>query len=145
MECGSRAIFFFLIWMYNVPVPFFLKLSFVPGGPVVKNLPANAGGVSLIPGLGRSLEGGNDNPLQYSCWDNPMDRGAWWATVHGVTKRWTRLSDWALTHPSSIELSLSLIKNQLSVFVCIYIYTLFCSMICLFLHWCYTVLMVALY
>ena len=61
----------------------------MPGGSVVKNLPANAGDVSLILGLGRSLEGGNDNPLQYYCWENPMDRGAWWATVHGVKKKWT--------------------------------------------------------
>ena len=61
----------------------------MPGGSVVKNLPANAGDVSLILGLGRSLGGGNDNPLQYYCWENPMDRGAWWATVHGVKKKWT--------------------------------------------------------
>ena len=45
-----------------------------------------AGGVGSIPGSGRSPGGGNGNPLQYSCQDNPMDRGAWWATVHGVTK-----------------------------------------------------------
>ena len=55
-----------------------------PGGSVVKNLPANAGDVGLIPGLGRSLEEGNGNPLQYSCLENPTDRGARWATVHGV-------------------------------------------------------------
>ena len=56
---------------------------------VVKNLPANAGDirdVGLIPGSGRSPGGGNGNPLQYSCLGNPMDRGAWWATVHGVAK-----------------------------------------------------------
>ena len=41
---------------------------------------------SLIPGLGRSLGGGHENPLQYSCLENPMDREAWWATVHGITK-----------------------------------------------------------
>ena len=57
-----------------------------PGGSVVKNLPANAGDARLIPGLGRSPGGGNGNPLQYSCLKNPMDRGAWRATVHGVTK-----------------------------------------------------------
>ena len=52
---------------------------------VVKNLPANAGDmrdVGLIPGLGRSPGVGNGNPLQYSCLENPMDRGAWWSTVH---------------------------------------------------------------
>ena len=56
---------------------------------MVKNLPANVGDVrdlGLIPGLGRSPGGGNSNPLQYSCLENPMDRGACWARVHGVTK-----------------------------------------------------------
>ena len=57
-----------------------------PGGAVVKNLPANAGDPGSIPGSGRSLGDGNGNPLQYSCLGNPMDRGAWWAAVHGVTK-----------------------------------------------------------
>ena len=47
---------------------------------------ANAGDLSSIPGSGRSLGEGNGDPLQYSCLENPMDRGAWWATVHGVTK-----------------------------------------------------------
>ena len=56
---------------------------------VVKDPPANAGDArekGSIPGLGRTPGEGNDNPLQYSCLDNPMDRGAWWATVHGFTK-----------------------------------------------------------
>ena len=62
--------------------------------PVVKNPLANAGDVrdsSSIPGLGRSPGGGNGTPLQYSCLENPMYRGAWWATVHGVTKSRTQL------------------------------------------------------
>ena len=46
--------------------------------------------MGLIPGLGRSPGGGNGNPLQYSCLENPVDRGACWATVHGVTKSWTK-------------------------------------------------------
>ena len=61
---------------------------------VVKNPPANAGDIrdmSLIPGLGRSPGGGHENPLQYSCLDNPMDRGAWQAVVHKVTKNLIRL------------------------------------------------------
>ena len=62
---------------------------------MIKNQPANAGDVrdaSLIPGSGRSPGGGHGNPLQYSCLENPMDRGAWWATtVHGVAKTQTRL------------------------------------------------------
>ena len=57
-----------------------------PGGSVVKNLPANAGDLSSIPGLGRSLGEGHGNSLQYSCLENSMDRGAWQATVHGITK-----------------------------------------------------------
>ena len=61
---------------------------------MVKNSPASAEDVrdtGLIPGSGRSSGGGNGNPLQYSCLENPMDREAWWATVHRVTKSWTRL------------------------------------------------------
>ena len=58
-----------------------------PGGSVVKNPPANAGDVGLIPGSGRSPGEGNGNPLQYSCLGNPMDREAWRATVLGVTKK----------------------------------------------------------
>ena len=62
---------------------------------MVKNQPANAGNIrdrGSIPGLGRSPGGGNGNPLQYSCQDNPMDREAWQATVFGVRKSRTRLS-----------------------------------------------------
>ena len=57
-----------------------------PGGSLVKTLRANAGDKGLIPGSGRSPGEGNDNPLQYSCLENPMDGGAWWATVHVDTK-----------------------------------------------------------
>ena len=57
-----------------------------PGGSVVKNLPANAGDVILIPGSGRSPGEGNGKLLQYSCLENPMDRGAWGATVHGIAR-----------------------------------------------------------
>jgi len=56
---------------------------------VVKNLPASVGDIRAsgsIPGWGRFPGGGNGNPLQYSCLENPMDRGAWWATVHGVAE-----------------------------------------------------------
>ena len=59
---------------------------------MVKHLPVNAGDardLGSIPGSGRSSGEGNGNPLQYSCLENPMDRGAWWATVHGVAKSWT--------------------------------------------------------
>ena len=57
-----------------------------PGGSVIINPPANAEDVGSIPGLGRSPGEGNDNPLQYSCLENPMDRGDWQATIHGVAR-----------------------------------------------------------
>ena len=57
-----------------------------PSNTVLKNLPANAGDTGSIPGSGSSLGEGNDNPLQYSCLGNDMDRGARWAPVHGVTE-----------------------------------------------------------
>ena len=64
-----------------------------PGGSEVKASACNAGELGSIPGLGISPAEGNGNPLQYSCLENPMDGGAWWATVHGVTKSRTQLSD----------------------------------------------------
>ena len=63
---------------------------------VVENMSASAEDIrdtDLIPSLGRSPGGGHGNLLQYSCLGNPMDRGAWQATVHGVTKSWAQLSD----------------------------------------------------
>ena len=59
----------------------------------VKNLPAMQEDLGLIPGSGRSPREGNGNPFQYFCLENSMDRGVWWATVHGVTKSPTRLND----------------------------------------------------
>ena len=53
---------------------------------MVKSLPCNTGDLGLIPGLGSSPRGGHGNPFQYSCLENPMDRGAWWAIVYGVAK-----------------------------------------------------------
>ena len=60
---------------------------------LVKNPPCNVGYLGSIPGLGRSPGEGSSNPFQYSCLENPMDWGAWWAAVHGVTKSRTWLSD----------------------------------------------------
>ena len=63
-----------------------------PGGAVVKNPPANAGDArdeGSVPESGRSPGEGNGNPLQYSCLENPMEKGTWWAMVQGVTKSWT--------------------------------------------------------
>ena len=64
-----------------------------PGGSEGKASACNAGDLGLIPGLGRFPGEGNGNPLQYSCLENPMDIGALWATVHGVTKSWKRLCE----------------------------------------------------
>ena len=64
-----------------------------PGGSVIKHLLASAGDAGLTPGLGKSPGEGNMNTLQYSCLGNPIDRGAWWATVHGVRKSRTQLSN----------------------------------------------------
>ena len=92
-----------------------------PGGPVVKIPPSNTVGAGLIPGWGtkaphaagcgqkvkkktkktnweRLVQVGNGTPLQYSCLENPMDGGAWWAAVHGVAKSRTRLSDFTFMH-----------------------------------------------
>ena len=60
---------------------------------VVKNSPANAGGTGSIPGVGKFPGERNDNLLQGSCLENPMDRKSWQTTVHGISKSWTRLSD----------------------------------------------------
>ena len=62
-----------------------------PGGSVVKNPPAYAEDSGSVPGLGRYPGGGNGNPLQYSCLENPMDIRAWQTIVHRVAKTWTRL------------------------------------------------------
>ena len=80
---------------------------------MVKNLPVKAGDSGdrdLIPGLGKSPGGEHGNPLQYSCLENPMDRGAWWATVHGVTKSRTRLR----TEHAHTFISLTLIKHRIT-------------------------------
>ena len=77
-----------------------------PGGSVVKNLPANAGDAGSVPGLGRSPGRGNGNPLQYSCLKKSCGRGAWRATVHGITES----TDWVRAHThllnGSIEMPL---------------------------------------
>ena len=64
-----------------------------PDGSVVKNLPAKQETMGSVLGAGRSPGEGNGNPLQYSCLGNPVGRGAWWATVHGVAKSGTQPGD----------------------------------------------------
>ena len=70
----------------NIHLDIIADISVFPGGSVVKNPPAKAGDMGLIPGWGRSPGEGNGNPFQYSCLENPMDRRVLSATVHGVTK-----------------------------------------------------------
>ena len=81
----------------NIPLGF-------PGGAAVKKPPANAGDPGSIPGLGRSPGGGHGEPLQYSCLENPMGRGAWSTTVHRVTKSGTRLKQLS-THARTLQVA----------------------------------------
>ena len=74
-----------------------MLMSTLPWGAEVKASACSAGDLGSIPGSGRSPGEGNGNPLQYSCLENPMDGGAWWATVYGVAKSRTRLSDLTFT------------------------------------------------
>ena len=88
--CFSTS-FLTLLKELNLELP--AGLVGFPGGSDGKESACDAGDLGLIPGLGRSPGGGNGNPLQYSCLENPMDRGVWWIIVHGVAKSQTRLSD----------------------------------------------------
>ena len=83
-----------------------------PGGSDSKASAHNVGDLGSIPGLGRSPGEGNSNPLQYSCLENPMDGGAWWATVHGVAKSRTRLSDYL---SQSRSLNKGLVKGRFTI------------------------------
>ena len=81
---------------------------------MVKNPPANAGDIrdtGSIPGLGRSLGVGNGTPLQYSCLENFMDRGAWQGTIHGVAKNWTWLKQLS-THSFTLIADVKLCANH---------------------------------
>ena len=79
--------------VYSVPLAILCDPMGFPGGSEVNASACNVGDLGLIPGLGRSPGEGNGNSLQYSCLENPMDGGAWWAIVHRVAKSGTRLSD----------------------------------------------------
>ena len=94
-----------------------------PGGSVVKNPPASAGNVDSIPGLGRSPRVGNGSPLQYSHLENPMDRGSWWATFHGIAKSLTQLKRLNMhTHQYILFL---LLTNWGSSVICFFFWLLF--------------------
>ena len=85
-----------------------------PGGSEGKASACNVGDPGWIPGSGRSPGEGNGNPLQYSCLENPMDRGAWWATVHGIAKSQTRLSDFTFLFPFS---AISVVSSAYSLLI----------------------------
>ena len=76
------------------------------------------GGKESVPGSGRSPGEGNGNPLQYSCLENPVDRGAWWAVVHGVAESWTRLERLALSLFRGIQLIISVVVKVIIVVCC---------------------------
>ena len=103
----------------GLPCCFLLSLGF-PGGSEDKTSACNAGDPGSIPGLGRYPGEGNGNPLQYSCLENPMDRGAWRATVHRVTKSRLQflslslLFQWLLQAPSAGDLDSILGQGTLS-------------------------------
>ena len=82
------------------------RIQDFPGSSDGKASVYNAGDPGSIPGLGRSAGEGNGNPLQYYCLENPMDRGAWQATVHGVAKSWTRLSDFTIESIKMVQMNL---------------------------------------
>ena len=96
--------------------------SYFPGGWEGKASACNAGDPGLIPGLGRSPGEGNGNPLQYSSLENPMDRGAWYAIVHGVANSWTRLNNFTLLslmghHRYLVQKVINLLQPALESFI----------------------------
>ena len=87
------------------------------GGSEVKASACSVGDLGLIPGVGRSPGEGNGNPLQYPCHKNPVDRGAWWATVHGVAESRTRLSNFPMRYKKGnkyfdVQFSVSLVRGK---------------------------------
>ena len=86
------------ILLFIKSLAFFWLIVGFPGSSDGKASANNVGDLDSIPGSGRSPGEGNDNPLQYSCLENSMDQGAWWATLHGVAKSWTRLNDFTSPH-----------------------------------------------
>ena len=78
----------------------------LPGSSDSKESACSMGDPDSIPVSGRCPGGGNGNPLQYSCLENPMDRGTWWIILHGVVKSWTRLSD-KHTHSDCLEMGIN--------------------------------------
>ena len=117
ISCNLLYSFIFIEWSI-------IDLQGFSGGSVVKNLPANAGHAGSIPGLGRSPGEGNDDLLHYSCLRNPMDRGAWLATVHRSHKR---LRHDLLTKQQEVDLQCHVSFRCTAkwfnyMYMCVYIY-----------------------
>ena len=115
-EClePSRLVSITLIFV----IVLFYFLKSLPGRSDSKESACNAGDLGLIPGMGRSPGGGHGNPLQYSCLENPVDRGAWRVTVRGETESQTRLNDRAQPHTSwaaRLTRRFSVVNAELSV------------------------------
>ena len=100
LRSSFQTILICVFFFFNLVTPLVGHHGF-PGGSDGKESACNAGDLGSIPGLGRSPEEGNGNPLQYSCLGNPMNRRAWQAIVHGATKCQTRPSDWHFHFPGS--------------------------------------------
>ena len=103
-----------------------------PGGSEVKASACNAGDLGSIPGSGRCPGEGNGNPLQYSCLENPMDGGAWWATVHGVTKSRIGLSDFTFTFSLYDMINKIIFRKSITTFSLLGLRFLLCA--CSFLR-----------
>ena len=104
-------------WYTDTHIYWLIYVLGFPNCSVGKNLPVNAGDTGSIPRSATYTGERNGNPLQYSCLVNPMDRGAWKAEFHGVTKSQTRLSDLACTHNISSNSKLLMIKHFLKFYV----------------------------
>ena len=134
--CANLTFSFTLTFMVLNSLLFFLVNYARMVALMVKNLPANAGdvrNVDLIPGSGRSPGEGLSNPLQYSCLENFMDRGAWWAMVHRVAKSWTWLKRLSMHACKNVN------KHYSSVFsifgaLCKWNHTI-CAFVFVFFHW----------
>ena len=92
LDCLVLMDIWYVLSIECFPLAYILYKTGFPSGSDGRESACNAGDPGLIPRSGRSPGGGNSNPLQYSCLENSMDRGAWRATVHGVAKSWTQLN-----------------------------------------------------
>ena len=114
MQKSAEVLRFLCVFFFFFLIDGNLLIGGFPGGSDGKEFVCNAGGPGSIPGLGRSPGEGNGNPFQYSCLENSMDRGAWWATVHGVY--WVLLQKllYILTPPLPLQSSLEFSENPLN-------------------------------